>query len=96
MGLFDWFRTGKKREDTPQDLYERQLRLEADQRALRREWENPHDSIVRTLAKIGRREKRAAEAADAEAPEESAPPSPNGSHMSDAKERFRLNNIRRH
>lgn len=96
MGLFDWFRTGKKREDTPQDLYERQLRLEADQRALRREWENTHDSIVRTLAKIGRREKRAAERGEEEeeAPAAAAA-SPNG-HMSDAKERFRLNNIRRH
>lgn len=94
MGLFDWFRTGKKRDDTPTELWERQLRLEADQRALRREWENTHDSIVRTLAKIARREKRA-EQAEEDAPS-SAPGPTNGvpGEMS-AKERFRLNNIRR-
>lgn len=95
MGLLDWLRTKKRREDTPQDLYERQLRLEADQRALLREWENTHDSIVRTLAKIGRREKRAAEAAEGEEPRPPAPElAPNGRPMN-AAEKFRLNNLRR-
>lgn len=95
MGLFDWFRTGKKRDDSPTELWERQLKLEADQRALRREWENTHDSIVRTLAKIGRREKRAQESAEEQIDAaDSSSPSPNGQALS-AKERFRLNNIRR-
>lgn len=94
MGLLDWFRTGKKRDDSPTELWERQLRLEADQRALRREWENTHDSIVRTLAKIVRREKRAT-AEEEDAPSNAPGPTNGALGEMSAKERFRLNNIRR-
>lgn len=92
MGLLEWLRTGKRREDAPEDLWERQRRLESSQRALQLEWEETYDNIRRLLAKIAKREKSAALTDGHDAPEDDALTPTTGSPTASG-DQFRLNQL---
>lgn len=58
MKLLDWFRTGKRKEQPPQEWWERLSRLEHDMSQLELSWEETYGKVRRALAALAKRQER--------------------------------------